>query len=713
MAPSWRPALFLAFGTGAGLSPWIVCRPFLGALALLVACFAAWRRSPAWAVPVLVLAVGLAWGNLRLKGQGTDPLQAKVATSAGPVFCWVKGVVSESEPWEEGCRVRLSASSFRLQEEWSPCSCDVRAYLPVAPPQDGSVVEVSLRLTRPAPKTNPGQFDMAAYLARMGIRLTGTSRSEALVKVSPPRGPALLSHYRLRLEERLLADTSKGKGAILALLLGKRGLMGDEETDVLTRSGLFHLVALSGFQVGLLIFLLAGLANACNWRPAVRDSTGLILIAVYGLLVAESPSLDRAILMGVLFLGARLRPDRRAVRLPGARLLRCSWDTSLLTFKTRDSSSPSPRPSGSWPSGEPIPRSCRRKAFGLRFSGCCGWGSRHSWLPCPLSSWTSTVSRFSAGSPRPWRPSPSWRSRPSACRTCWDWPSSRGSTAYSDGSWIGSAKFSCSSPNCWDGTGSATPFCPCRGRDGSPSTSWASGCCAGRAAFAGPGALLAVFAVVASWAEPRPDLRILPPALAILNVGQASCQVLTCDGRTLLVDAGNGAAAGPSSGRSVIEPFLASAGVRSLDGILLTHWDADHAGSAVDLLQDFPVGFLAYPATDPPPLGAPSRAAALASARGARLLPLSRETPSGSGLSSSTSSTLPRRPASPMQTTVPWFVPCGGEVRAFSSRETSSAPARESSRGSAFWNPLTHAWYPTTAPSLRARHSGWIVFGPG
>jgi len=63
-----------------------------------------------------------------------------------------------------------------------------------------------------------------------------------------------------------------------------------------------------------------------------------------------------------------------------------------------------------------------------------------------------------------------------------------------------------------------------------------------------------------------------------------------------------------------------------LEGLVLTHWDEDHAGAAPDLLRDLPAGFLAFPATDPPGPGLSGRVADLCRKRGVRLVPLSRGT---------------------------------------------------------------------------------------
>jgi competence protein ComEC len=74
-----------------------------------------------------------------------------------------------------------------------------------------------------------------------------------------------------------------------------------------------------------------------------------------------------------------------------------------------------------------------------------------------------------------------------------------------------------------------------------------------------------------------------------LAVGHGGCTVLEMpDGRTVLYDAG--AMNGPDVTRRQIAPFLWSRGIRRIDEVILSHADLDHFNGLPALLDRFPVG---------------------------------------------------------------------------------------------------------------------------
>ena len=108
----------------------------------------------------------------------------------------------------------------------------------------------------------------------------------------------------------------------------------------------------------------------------------------------------------------------------------------------------------------------------------------------------------------------------------------------------------------------------------------------------------------------------LPPGeleLRVFDVGQGAAILFRFGERALLVDAGPD----PQTARQVLLPRLARLGVDRLDGLVLTHADADHIGGAADILGALPVTtlWMSEPEQDHPLLSVIEAAAARAGSR--------------------------------------------------------------------------------------------------
>jgi len=90
----------------------------------------------------------------------------------------------------------------------------------------------------------------------------------------------------------------------------------------------------------------------------------------------------------------------------------------------------------------------------------------------------------------------------------------------------------------------------------------------------------------------------LPPGkgelrLAVLDVGQGLAVVAQTQKHALLYDTGPRYTADADSGSRIVVPYLRAAGINRLDGLIVTHDDSDHSGGAVSVLDAVPVGWLA------------------------------------------------------------------------------------------------------------------------
>lgn len=99
-----------------------------------------------------------------------------------------------------------------------------------------------------------------------------------------------------------------------------------------------------------------------------------------------------------------------------------------------------------------------------------------------------------------------------------------------------------------------------------------------------------------------PAVAMPPPAPAAgeawiitLDVGQGLAVLVRTANRSLLYDAGPAFGADADSGERIIAPYLRAAGIRRLDAMIVTHNDIDHAGGAASVFENFEVAALLSP----------------------------------------------------------------------------------------------------------------------
>jgi competence protein ComEC len=84
----------------------------------------------------------------------------------------------------------------------------------------------------------------------------------------------------------------------------------------------------------------------------------------------------------------------------------------------------------------------------------------------------------------------------------------------------------------------------------------------------------------------------LPPRLVVLDVGQGDAILVQGTGAAVLIDAGVAGPGGLDRGRDVVLPALRALGVRRLDVVVVTHGDLDHRGGVPSVLAEMPVARL-------------------------------------------------------------------------------------------------------------------------
>lgn len=105
------------------------------------------------------------------------------------------------------------------------------------------------------------------------------------------------------------------------------------------------------------------------------------------------------------------------------------------------------------------------------------------------------------------------------------------------------------------------------------------GCCA---------AISLCMALMASWIPPKMD----ECRVSVLDVGQGQCILLQSEGKTFMVDCGGDS---DTQAANTATRALLSQGVYTLEGLILTHYDSDHAAGASYLLGRVPANVLYLP----------------------------------------------------------------------------------------------------------------------
>lgn len=182
-------------------------------------------------------------------------------------------------------------------------------------PAIGETWQLKVRLRRPRGFANPVGFDYEQWLFRQGIGATGyvvqhpQNRLLAEVPVAP------FAVLRRSLANRIgsVAGDNDAAAVLLAITVGARHRISQQQWEKYAITGTSHLMAISGLHIGLAAggaFLLfwIGLAPFCRWAN-LRDRAALMaaLVAVaYAAVSGFAVPAQRAMLMALLVMAASL-----------------------------------------------------------------------------------------------------------------------------------------------------------------------------------------------------------------------------------------------------------------------------------------------------------------------------------------------------------------------------------------------------------------------
>ena len=209
--------------------------------------------------------------------------------------------------------------------------------------QQGAVIQLRARLMPPAMPALPGAYDFSERAWFQGLGATGQALGE--ITILRPADPLFaLSRYRQQLSVHVQSQMPGAAGAIGATLAtGDRGAIDEADAEAMRRSGLAHLLSISGLHVTavvgavyLLVLKLLALSPPLALRfrlPVVAAACAALAALAYTLLTgAEVPTI-RACVAALLVLVA-LMMGRSAITLrmvaAGALFVLVFWPEALV-----------------------------------------------------------------------------------------------------------------------------------------------------------------------------------------------------------------------------------------------------------------------------------------------------------------------------------------------------------------------------------------------
>jgi len=287
----------------------------LGTILLVWLARAMWRSRE---TPRALLAFAVALLSGFLLAAGRAHLVAAPVIPRPGVY-EVEGRIELVEPYGSGLRLTLADVSIAgLPAERTPARIRVSLRRFDPPPRPGDRLRARARLAPPLPPACPRCYDFAraAWFQRMGAVGWVLDRARTVATRDSSFAEAI-DRLRFSVAERARTHIGGREGAVAAALLtGLRGGIDDATWEAMQRSGLAHLLAISGLHLGLVAttawlfvrWLLAAFP-AIALRVDVRRIAAVAALAAAGfyLLLAGAPlPTQRAFVMIALALLAVL-----------------------------------------------------------------------------------------------------------------------------------------------------------------------------------------------------------------------------------------------------------------------------------------------------------------------------------------------------------------------------------------------------------------------
>jgi competence protein ComEC len=176
----------------------------------------------------------------------------------------------------------------------------------------GNRIKLTAKLRLPRNFRNPGAFDYEGYLHGLGISTLASVKVEE-IEMLPGTAGSRLGLWRSRMRNSILRHIreqglwSREDAALFsAMIVGDDSLLLRNVREEFQQTGVYHLLVVSGMNVGILAFAVFWLARRLRFPEWAASLVTIALSVFYAYIAGMGIPIMRAVLMLSLFLMARL-----------------------------------------------------------------------------------------------------------------------------------------------------------------------------------------------------------------------------------------------------------------------------------------------------------------------------------------------------------------------------------------------------------------------
>lgn len=211
----------------------------------------------------------------------------------------------------------LNVTEIETPQGWQKVVGVVRVQVgePILDLKAGDAIQAYCWLERFGPAKNPGQFDMAKYLTERNIFVAASVPSRAGITVLDHLGFGALARLKATIRQTvtnaLLGDMPQDEnslGLLEALLLGYRRRIDNDTYQAFRKTGLLHLISLSGLHLGILVGIIWWLCKTAGFMKPARAVICAVAVVVFMMIVPpRAPTIRAAIICWVFCASILLR----------------------------------------------------------------------------------------------------------------------------------------------------------------------------------------------------------------------------------------------------------------------------------------------------------------------------------------------------------------------------------------------------------------------